>query len=366
MKKHITFRLLCTLLIFVFLTQGINVYSETSENKDSIEGKEEVAKVVEDIYVKRNKAIISGEEGLIKEHYNLKTKNGQWAFEYEKKKMDYIHNWEQKQGVKFTEINPKVIVKSVKNKGKTYSVYLLCSTEYKYSYENEPEVINKSRIGTYHILQLQEEDDNKFIIIKEWYKDPFGDSLNLEKLKVDSIKQHILEQNPRDFSNINERRLGTKQYAEMYCGAATEEQYEFKYNKKYRDYNPEGGDCANFASQTLHEGGKFRKNGAWNPDGAGSWLNADKFKNYWVGSGRASVIAHGSYEKVYKASYKLLPGDFVAYEKKGDINHISMVTGADSKGYTLVTCHNSDRNNVPWDLGWNDKNIKFWLVRVHF
>ncbi len=33
-------------------------------------------------------------------------------------------------------------------------------------------------------------------------------------------------------------------------------------------------------------------------------------------SGRASVIAHGDYEKVYKASYKLLPGDFVAYEKK--------------------------------------------------
>ncbi len=33
-------------------------------------------------------------------------------------------------------------------------------------------------------------------------------------------------------------------------------------------------------------------------------------------SGRAAVIAHGDYEKVYQASYKLLPGDFVAYEKK--------------------------------------------------
>ena len=74
----------------------------------------------------------------------------------------------------------------------------------------------------------------------------------------------------------------------------------------------------------------------------------------------------GNYEKVYKDSYKLLPGDFVAYEKKGDITHISVVSGADSKGYTLVTCHNTDRCDVPWDLGWSDKKMKFWLIRVHF
>jgi len=85
-----------------------------------------------------------------------------------------------------------------------------------------------------------------------------------------------------------------------------------------------------------------------------------------INSGRASVIAYGNYDKVYKASYKLLPGDFVAYEKKNDITHISVVTGADSRGYSLVSCHNSDRNKVPWDLGWSDKRIKFWLVRVHY
>ena len=37
-----------------------------------------------------------------------------------------------------------------------------------------------------------------------------------------------------------------------------------------------------------------------------------------LNSGRASVIARGSYEnKFIKASIKLLPGDFIAYEKKG-------------------------------------------------
>ena len=249
-----------------------------------------------------------------------------------------------------------------------FKVNFTCSTEYRYIYEDRPEEVNKARIGTYHVQTLVNKND-KLLISKEWYTDPFADSLNLEKLKVDDVKQFILSQDSRDFSNLNDKRKRVKEYADKYCGAAEEEQYGFKYNKAYRNFNPEGGDCANFASQCLHEGGKFRKGGAWNynkGDATASWVNADKFKNYWVYSGRASVLAYGNYEKVYKASYKLLPGDFVAYEKKGDVKHISMVTNADSRGYALVTCHNTDRNDVPWDLGWSDKDIKFWLVRVHF
>ncbi|QAA30549.1 amidase domain-containing protein [Clostridium manihotivorum] len=330
--------------------------------------KEEATTIVQDIFNNRNKAIIDCNMNLVKELYDMKTQYGTWAYEYEQKKDQYLHNWQEKQGVKFIEIVPKVVVKRVRGDEKKLSINFICSTEYKYSYENEPEVVNSSRIGTYHIMNLVKVGE-KWIINKEWYKDPFGDSLDLEKLKVDSIKTHILSQQARDFSTLNERRKGAIDYALTYCGAASEEVHGFKYNKKYRDYNPEGGDCANFASQILHEGGKFKKNSAWGYDSSGAtraWLNADGFKNYMVGSGRASVIAYGSYERVYKASYKLLPGDFVAYEKKGDINHISVVTGADSKGYALVTCHNSDRNNVPWDLGWSDKKIKYWLVRVHY
>ena len=47
-----------------------------------------------------------------------------------------------------------------------------------------------------------------------------------------------------------------KNFVELQASAEN----EFKYNKKYRDYNPQGGDCANFASQILFEGGKFKKN----------------------------------------------------------------------------------------------------------
>lgn len=80
----------------------------------------------------------------------------------------------------------------------------------------------------------------------------------------------------------------------------------------------------------------------------------------------SGIFKKGKYSEIYKASYNLRPGDFVAYEKNGRITHISTVTGLDSKGYPLVTCHNTDRLLVPFDLGWSNDNITFHLIDVHY
>ena len=329
---------------------------------------DEAANFIKQIFQNRKNAIISKNYELLRNLYDMDTKYGVWAYEYELRKTKYIQKWERRQGIIFTVINPEIVIRSLKCSDSKLSANLICSTEYKYIYEDRPDEINRFRIGTYHALTLVKKED-AWVIAKEWYKDPFGDSMNLSDLAIDTTKQFILSQGPRDLSNISKRRIKAAEYAEQYCGAASDPKYGFKYNKKYRNYNSLGGDCANFASQILFEGGKFRKTHAWNYDRKGAtraWVNADGFKSYMIYSGRASLIAYGSYGKVYKASYKLLPGDFVAYEKKGDITHISVVTGADSRGYTLVSCHNTDRNNVPWDLGWSDAGIRFWLVRMHY
>lgn len=279
----------------------------------------EIAKLIDSIFENRNKASLKGDLEFIESIYDTNTKYGIWAYEHERKKIKYLHNWEEKQGVKFIDIKPKVVIRNIKENKNKYSINLLCSTEYKYIYENDPEKVNISTIGTNHLINLAKHD-KEWVITKEWYKDPFADSLNLNNLKKpDDIREYILNNSYRDFSNLNERRLNSIEYADKYCGTASNGEYGYKYNKKYRNYNSQGGDCANFASQILFEGGKFRKNSAWNYDSKGAtraWVNADGFKDYMIYSGRASVIAHGDYEKVYKASYKLLPGDFVAYEKK--------------------------------------------------
>ncbi|NLU08181.1 MAG: amidase domain-containing protein [Clostridiales bacterium] len=365
MKHSLTkmvFRSTIMILVIFFSCFFKGVLGEESDVKN------EIINSTKQIFENRNRAILNGNLQFIEPYYDKSTKYGAWAYDHEEKKMKYLKNWEDKQGVKFVEILPDVVVKRIKDKGDKFSVNLICSTEYRYVYEDTPKLVNSCRIGTLHVLNM-EKKNGKWIITKEWYKDPFADSLNLDNLKMDSVKRYILLQNRRDFSGIAERRKSSVEYADRYCGIASEKKYGYTYNKKYRNYNSQGGDCANFASQVLHEGGKFKKNSAWNYDSSGatsSWLNADGFKNYMIYSGRASVVAHGSYEKVYRDSYKLLPGDFIAYEKKGDITHISMVTGADSRGYSLVSCHNTDRNRVPWDLGWSDKNIKFWLLNVNY
>jgi hypothetical protein len=362
------------LMIIVFLiVSGCGIYlwnhsikSSAAFVDDSL--KEMLSHEVQQMFDDRNKAILEENIDILETLYDKKLRNGLWAYEHELKKMKYLHKWSDKQGVEFKKINSEVIVRSAKKKGDGFTLGLLVSTEYQYVYDNDAKTVNSFRIGTYHTLDLIPQEEH-FIITKEWYADPFADSLHLDEIKSQEIKEHILSIQPTALSALNERRISAVQYVDQYCGAASLPEYGFQYNGKYRNYNPQGGDCANFASQMLFEGASFPKNHTWNytkGEGSKAWLNAHAFNNYMTHSGRASVIAQGSYDKVFKSSYKLLPGDYMAYEKNGKVVHISVVTGIDSKGYVLVNSHNSDRYRVPWDLGWSDKSIKFRLVRVHY
>jgi hypothetical protein len=361
-KRHLYPIAIAVALIFMIsFIKVVPAFSKSTIDED-------IVKVVENIFRARSQATLQKDFELMDSLYDTKAKLSLWAYEHEEKKIKYLHNWAEKQGVTFTAINPEIKVRSMKKSGNTYSMYLICSTEYKYHYQNAVEVTNTFRIGTYHTLSITDRD-GQWWITKEWYTDPFADSLNLDNIKYQDAKEFIMNHEAKDLSSLSQRRITTVKYLEQYCGAASEPQYNFSYNKKYRDYNPQGGDCANFASQALLEGGKFKKTSAWNYDKSGAtkaWLNADGFSDYLIYSGRGSLITKGSYDKVYKSAYKLLPGDIVAYEKGGRITHVSAVSAIDSKGYPLVTCHNTDRNRVPWDLGWSNKSIKFWFIRVNY
>ena len=330
--------------------------------------KQQYQLLLQNLFDYRNKAILEQNEEILKELYDTDKKTGLWAYEHEVEKMKYLKNWSSKQGVTFNDIKTKVKIRKVKEKETDlYGIICNVATDYNYSYENEKDVKNIFRIGTEHYLNVKIKD-NQYIITKEWYTDPFADSLNLENIKSDDIRSYILAQQKPDIQLTQEQQKAID-YAHRYCGVSTEEEYEFKFNKEYKNFNPDGGDCANFASQIMYESGRFKKNSIWNynnRDGTKAWVNAQGFKNYILNSGRGSLICKGSYEETYKESYNLRPGDFVAYEKGGRITHVSTVTGMDSKGYPLVTCHNTDRLLVPWDLGWSNKTIRFHLIRVHY
>lgn len=315
----------------------------------------------------RNKALLEGDTETIKALYDTEKKNGLYAYDHEVKKIKYIANWSEKQDVRFTNADSTVVVKwDRKNESGSITINFLMSTEYRYVYSDAPFEENVMRIGTYHEMDLKPQQED-WLITREWYTDPFADSLDLEKLKTDEIQQAILSHGPRDLSNMNERRAAAVEYANKYAGAADSGENGYGYNKEFKNYNNVGGDCANFASQVLLAGG-FKKTGSWNyqKDGSRAWLKSAYLKDFLLHSGRGSLITSGTYSKVLALSYELLPGDIVAYYKKGKIVHVSVVTGADSKGYALVNCHNTDRYRVPWDLGWSNSGIKFYFIRVNY
>lgn len=326
---------------------------------------EELFRSLEKIIILRNRAVMTGDLQLLASLYNRTTTFGTWAYEHQAARRKYLAAWAEKQGVRFVDIHSTIRVNRSKPIPSGFSVNFLASTTYKYVYVDEPLTVNSFRVGSYHSADLVCQEET-WLIGREWYTDPFAGSLPPETSEKN--KDYILSRRARDFTNLNPRRRAAVEYADQYAGAAAAPDSGFPYNRAYKNYNYLGGDCTNYASQVLHEGGGFPKTYTWNyqREGSRAWVNAEAFTNFMLYSGRASLLARGSYNEVLRASYELLPGDFIAYEKKGEIAHISIVTGADSRGYTLVNSHNVDRYRVPWDLGWNDRQTRFWLVRVHY
>ncbi len=373
MKFKLINIILITLLIFNIIPISECFAFEDGANSTKIdyssdEVKKEFKDLLESLFAQRDAAIVSNDTELLKGFYDLNVKVSLWAYESEAKKTQYLFNWSEKQAVKFKNIKSIVKIRKVAEKEENlYGVICDVATDFEYYYIDSPEVINHFRLGTNHYLNLKKQED-RYIITKEWYTDPFADSLDLKNLKSEEIKEYILNQKAPNFTP-KETVQKAIEYAHMYCGISEDENLIFKYNSNYKDHNPDGGDCANFASQILFESGAFKKNSLWNytgKNGSKAWLNAQGFKSYMINSGRASYIAKGSYQQIYREAFQLRPGDFVAYEKKGKITHISTVTGFDSKGYPLVTCHNTNRLLVPYDLGWSNDNIKFHLIHVHY
>ncbi|MGL4346137.1 MAG: amidase domain-containing protein [Cellulosilyticaceae bacterium] len=336
----------------------------TSLSEDELKLK--FANELQRMFTLRNQCLVAGDLEDLKQFYDLDTKLSLYAYESESIKLKYLSSWAQKQGVKFNQINSTLKMRKVRDRGNgLYGMTCNVCTEFSYSYIDTPDVTNTFKLGTSHYIHLLE-SPTKYIIMKEWYTDPFADSLDLANIKSEEVQKYISTHTPPAYTP-DARTQKAIQYAHQYCGIGEGENL-FQYNPKYMNCNPLGGDCANFASQILHEGGGFKKNGTWNytSEGTKVWVNAQSFKNYMVHSGRGSYIAKGPYKSVYKEAYQMRPGDFVAYEKKGRIVHISTVTGLDSKGYPLVTCHNTDRLLVPYDLGWSNKNITFHLIDMHY
>ncbi|AKA69705.1 amidase domain-containing protein [Clostridium scatologenes] len=348
------------------------------ENIDENQLKSEV----ERIYNQRSAAFVSGDVSSLESLFDTSQRYGKWALEHEIKRVKYLNDWSNERNITFGKIASSVRIKKVYPRGNIIKMALQESYKFDYVYNNDDNSpINSFGVGIRHTTSLIKKND-KWVIYNDWYTDCFEDALRGYSNVAESILRMIPNiHNPNNayetlsYSRPFYDREKAVAYADKYCGAAWGSSNNFKYNKKYSDYNGIGGDCSNFASQVLgdKEGGGMPIRGSWTP-GSRAWSNADGLKNYLIGSGRGSVISVGTFKDLTKPSErlpngavgKLQLGDLVAYEKgRGNIDHFAIITGFDSHGYPLVNSHTTDRYHVPWDLGWGDAKIRFFLIHIN-
>lgn len=366
-----------------------------NENMD-LQDEESPEQAIQRIYDARNKAFLSGDTASIKLNYDTSQKFGLWAYEHEVKRIKYLRQWSKERNMNFLGVNSFVRIRKSSKRGIKNVLSLEESYKFDYVYENnEQPYENSFGVGIRHGVSLINKNGT-WQIFNDWYTDCFEDALS--GFNADSAAasaKTLMTYFEEGIDNIEsiagryfyKRRYNREkavQYADKYCGAAWGSSNNYKYNKKYADFNGAGGDCTNFVSQVLgdkEEGGGMPFDGSWlcvyhkygGSSGSRAWVNADGLKDYLIYSGRGRVIKRGTFNELTKpddiseqgAVGRLEPGDLICYEKKGNIDHFAVVTAKDSAGYPLVNSHTTDRYHVPWDLGWGDKGIRFYLIHIN-
>lgn len=139
--------------------------------------------------------------------------------------------------------------------------------------------------------------------------------------------------------------MGAVNYALAHAATGT-------YNTAYCNWNSPcgGGDCANFVSQCLYNGGGYVPDTSWRcfqgsccgvtrTSASDTWVNNLYLRNWLISSGRAaSATGIGS----------LGYGDTINYSFGSGWAHIAIVSDPTND---LICAHNTDHRNFPWSLG---------------
>jgi hypothetical protein len=327
---------------------------------------DEIKNVLDDYFKQRCSALITGDITPVKGQFDLSSVYGKWSYEHEVKRIKFARDWSLVRELTFRECETKLKIFSIKGGSNSVKLYLSDRTRMSYTYnDDESGTLNEFCIGTTHSLNLVKKNNSWYVTV-DWYEDPLEDTIALPK----SIPTSTTEGETYEYGWLKYNRSKAVEYADKYCGANFYIEDGYKYNRKYRNFAVQGGDCANFVSQALSdkEAGGIRMGSGWlykGGEASASWVNAGAFTKNMINSGRAKLISRGKYEKIVNYTKYISPGDIISYEKDGDIVHVSIVTAIDSMGVPLVNSHTNDRYHVPWDLGWNSGNVNFWLLKIN-
>ncbi|RUT31978.1 hypothetical protein EJP77_09640 [Paenibacillus zeisoli] len=344
--------------------------SETTESK-------EIPRFLQELFEDRAQLLLDPNAAHIQDHYLRDNRYSRHALSHELERTEYIQAWAKERRVKFVNAESSIRIVRLKVEGETAKVSLVQSLKLGYEYLDKYPGHHDFGIGTRHAIKLHKHN-NIWYLEREWYLDPLEENpQTIQKCDLDFPPRNTPLLQPKDKPRYN--RQQAVEYANKYAGLAWGAGNQHRYNRKYLDYNSQGGDCTNFSSQAIgdKEGGRLRMRGGWHyydrSGGSAAWVRTDSFRGFLVHSGYGTVVAHGDFARIVKFAnelqqdesqlYKLQAGDLIAYQIKGDIDHFSIITGFDQSGYPLVNSHTADRFQVPFDLGW-DKYTKYQVIHI--
>lgn len=332
-------------------------------------------------FEQRAAALLAGQVGpeLLAE-VDRTTAAGRWLLAHEQQKVAHVHAWARARGYVLAGQRTEVKVLRLRTDGQTAraSVLLRIALGYK-PRDARGGPTDWMGVGTSHVVHLARAGDS-WLVRRDFALDALYEEGPPPGAAAGGLGHSVpvtaaAPEGPAGDAAGPARRFdraAAAGYAYTYCGIAFGCGNGHRYNRQYQDYTGLGGDCANFASQVLVAGG-LRPGGAWRYDArsrsaSAAWINAGRLVRHLLYSGKARLVARGSFARVAAAAGgpglpRLAPGDMIGYEQDGDIVHVSVVVGTDSAGYTVVNSHTADRHHVPWDLGWGE-NTRFWLLHI--
>jgi hypothetical protein len=331
---------------------------------------------INELFIARTQILITHKPESIRHYYLEASQSSQHAYQHEKNRSEYLQEWAKHRGVDFTKAESKIRITHEAVGDDTARLSLINSLHLTYQYQGKEPASQQFGLGTHHNIMLKKVKGH-WHVYSESYSDPLEEDPALISVQAGDrklTKPSIVQPDRKKYN-----RQQAVAYADKYAGGAWGARNEHKYNPHYKDYSSIGGDCTNFASQVIGdsaEGGGLPMTSNWYyhniQGGSEAWVRTDSFKDFLVYSGYGYIIARGSFNELNTSNSRypkgafadLQIGDLIAYEMRGDVDHFSILTGRDPRGYPLVNSHSTDRYHVPMDLGW-DKYTKFSLIHIN-
>lgn len=335
---------------------------------NEINMKNEIVNLITKAYEYRTKSIVNQS---ITDELGLFYVKGEKIYDFEKNRYQNYKKMENKLDLKIIDIKSSIKINDIEilsdNKAQ---VKLREIVSYKWLCKNDSlRTIkpNSSEMGIDHKITLVKEV-NEWKIQKDEYTEGELTEVTSPDYKSPQVK---ISKMVNEVDIIVPYSIPGATYYNRNVAANYAETYWYNYNTNYRDYTRDGGDCANFVSQCLYAGGAYfigfgnnSSNCWWYDNKNTSTTSDDVASTTWTYCpSQKPFILSGWGKEVNPTS--LSRGDLVYYDWTGDgvWDHVAIVTGFDSSGTPLVTCHTTDYHNIKWNYGGS--SCKYSCIHIN-